>query len=105
VPADLLHLKEARRLVDQVRREVLLARRPAEARHEGPSSQLPACDLPRLIDHLRKLSDCQLLPVCLERHGAGLITLIELGEEKELTSEGLEALRVIIDELNALPAQ
>jgi len=105
VPADLLHLKEARRLVDQVRREVLLARRPAEARHEGPSSQLPPCDLPRLIDHLRNLSDCQLLPVCLERHGAGLITLIELGEEKELTSEGLEALRVIIDELNALPAQ
>jgi hypothetical protein len=77
-----------------------LARRPAEA----PSSQLPPCDLPRLIDHLRTLSDRQLLPVCLERHGAGLITLIELGEEKELTSEGLEALRVIIDELNAWPA-
>jgi hypothetical protein len=103
VPADLLHLKRARRLVAEVRQEVFLAQRTAEARREGPASQLPACDLPRLIWRLRDLSDYQLLPACLARNVGALITSVELGAE-DLTAEELEALSVIIDELNALPA-
>ena len=100
VPADLLHLKQARKVVDQVRQEVFLAE---EARHERPASQLPSCDLQRLIARLRSLSDCGLLPACLERLGAGLIVSLELGDD--LPAESLEALRLIIDQLNLLPAQ
>ena len=105
VPADLLHLKQARRLVEQLRREVFIARRTAEARRARPASQLPACDLQRLIWRLRDLSDYQRLPACLERHLTGVIFLLELGDEGDLPEEELAALRVIIDELNSLPAQ
>jgi len=104
VPADLLHLKRARILVDQVRQEVFLARRAAEARRDRPASQLPAFDLPRLIDRLRDLSDYQQLPACFGPYGHEVIQSLELGDEADLTAEALEALRVIIDELNALPA-
>jgi hypothetical protein len=105
VPADLLHVRRARAVVDQVRQEVFRARRAAEARRDRPASQLPACDLQRLSWRLRDLSDSQLLPGCLARHLAGVILLLELGDEGDLPEEELAALRVIIDELNALPAQ
>jgi hypothetical protein len=105
VPADLLHVKQARRLVDQVRQELLLVRRTAEARNARSASKLPACDLQRLIWRLRDLSDYQQLPACLARHVPGVILSLELGDEADLTPEELEALRVIIDGLNALPAQ
>jgi hypothetical protein len=105
VPADLLHLKRARTLVDEVREEVFLARRTAEARRDGPASPLPSCDLPRLIAHLRTLYDYQRLPACLARQGADLVLVLELGDEADLPSEALEALRVIIDELNSQPAR
>jgi hypothetical protein len=105
LPADLLHLRKARTLVDQVRQELFLARRTAEARRDGPASRLPACDLPRLIARLRTLADYQQLPACFGPCGIGVISSLELGAEDELTPEALEALRVIIDELNALPAR
>jgi hypothetical protein len=103
VPADLLHLRKARTLVDQVRQEVFLARRAAEARRDGPASRLPACDLSQLIARLKELADYQLLPACFGPFGTGVILSLELGEEGDLMEEALEALRVIIDELNALP--
>jgi uncharacterized membrane protein YccF (DUF307 family) len=105
VPADLLHLKRARTLVHHVRQEVFTARRTAEARRDRPASQLPAYDLPRLIDRLRTLADYQLLPACFGPYGHGVIQSLELGDEADLTAEALEALGGIIDELNALPAQ
>ena len=104
VPADLLHLKRGRPLVDQVRQEVFLARRTAEARRDRPSSQLPAFDLPRLIAHLQYLANYQQLPASFGPYGHEVIQSLELGDEADLTAEALEALRVIIDELNALPA-
>jgi hypothetical protein len=104
VPADLLHLKRARTLVDQVRQEVFTARRAAEARRDRPGSQLPACDLPRLIAHLKHLANYQQLPACFGPYGQGVIFPLELGEEEDVPAEALGALRVIIDELNALPA-
>jgi hypothetical protein len=104
VPADLLHLKRARTLVDQVRQEVFLARRTAEARRDKPASQLPACDLPRLVAHLKHLANGQQLPACFGTYGQGVILSLELWDEADLTAEALEALRVIIDELNELPA-
>ena len=99
VPADLLHLKQARKLVDQVRQEVS---RTEETRRERPPSQLPPCDLQQLLAHLKRLGDCRMLPASLERLGAGLILSLELGDD--LPAESLEALRVIIDELNLMPA-
>jgi hypothetical protein len=104
VPSDLLHLKRARTVVNQVRLEVFTARRTAEARRDNPASALPACDLPRLLYRLRDLSDYQQLPACLVRHAGELTMLLELGDEELLPADALEALRVIIDELNALPA-
>jgi hypothetical protein len=105
VPADLLHVRKARTLVAQVRQEVFQARRTAEARRDRPASQLPAFDLPRLIDRLRDLADYQQLPACFGAYGHEVIQSLELGDEADLTAEALEALRVIIDELNALPAR
>jgi hypothetical protein len=104
VPADLLHLKQARRLADQVRQELFLARGKAEARRERPVSRLPAFDLPALIARLRTLSEYQQLPACMGPYGHNVILALELGDEDDLPAEVLEALRVIIDELNALPA-
>jgi hypothetical protein len=91
-------------LVDQVRQEVFLARRTAEARRDGPASRLPACDLSRLIARLKELANLQQLPACFGPYGQGVILPLELGDEADLTEDALEALGVIIDELNALPA-
>jgi predicted membrane metal-binding protein len=55
--------------------------------------------------HLAQLSDYQQLPACLARDFSGAILSLQLGDEADLPAEVLEALRVIIDELNLQPAR